>query len=272
MSEPVEKWTRYAFNYRIKSDHPILTLLELLRRKIMVRFSKKWDELEKWNDFITLYAREHLMMNEKEARKLEVIHGRGEWYKTLEPCGKKILVNAGDVHCDCGMWQINGIPCMHAVAEAMKLTYSGSINPIPDESRWPEIEHNDGNANEVVEPPQKRTKVGRPKKARRRQGNAKGKGKGPSLKGKKKVLSVRILLLLQQHSGKVIYFKHNASQQQSQTIHLSSIPIAPPTHVPDVCPQKAFKGKIVILHAVGKTIILRHQTEYRGKTVFYQFC
>ncbi|KAL5779322.1 hypothetical protein ACOSQ2_010059 [Xanthoceras sorbifolium] len=181
MSEPVEKWARYAFNYRIKSDHvtnnmfesfnkwikderdkPILTLLELLRRKIMVRFSKKWDELEKWNDFITLYAREHWMMNEKEARKLEVIHGRGEWYKTLEP--------------------------------SMKLTYSGSINPIPDESRWPEIEHNDGNANEVVEPPQKRTKVGRPKKARRRaadeprQGNAKGKGKGPSLKGKKKAM------------------------------------------------------------------------------------
>ncbi|KAL5810996.1 hypothetical protein ACOSQ4_027564 [Xanthoceras sorbifolium] len=52
--------------------------------------------------------------------------------------------------------------------EAMKLTYSRSINSIPDESRWPEIEHDDRNANGVVEPPQKRTKVGRPKKARRR--------------------------------------------------------------------------------------------------------
>ncbi|KAL5831377.1 hypothetical protein ACOSQ4_016731 [Xanthoceras sorbifolium] len=250
MSEPVEKWARHAFDYRIKSDHvtnnmsvsfnklikderdkPILTLLELLRRKIMVRFSEKWDELEKWNDSITPYAREHLMMNEKEARKLEVIHDRGEWYDTLEPCGNFFLVNTIDVHCDCGMWQISGIPCMHDVAvfmynqqfahehvhwyytkKAMKLTYSGSINSIPDEFRWLEIEHDDGNANEVVEPPQKRTKVGRPKKARRRAvdepraptkysptnandatlsditfilGNAKGKGKGPSSKGKK---------------------------------------------------------------------------------------
>ncbi|KAL5835505.1 hypothetical protein ACOSQ4_015002 [Xanthoceras sorbifolium] len=76
-SEPVEKWARYAFNARIKSDHitnnmfdcfngwikderdkPILTLLELLKRKIMVRFCEKWEELKKWNDSITLYARE----------------------------------------------------------------------------------------------------------------------------------------------------------------------------------------------------------------------
>ncbi|KAL5774615.1 hypothetical protein ACOSP7_012172 [Xanthoceras sorbifolium] len=206
MSEPIEKWARHAFDSRIKSDHvtnnisesfnrwikdekdkPILTLLELLRRKIMIRFAEKWDELEKWNDSITPYAREQLIMNEKEARKLEVIHGRGEWYETLEPCGKKNLVNTGDVYCDCGMWQISGIPYMHVVAvlmynrqfahehvhwyyskEAMKLTYSGSINPIPDESRWPEIEHDDRNANEVVEPPHKRAKVDRPKKARRR--------------------------------------------------------------------------------------------------------
>ncbi|KAL5746365.1 hypothetical protein ACOSP7_027511 [Xanthoceras sorbifolium] len=197
MSKPVEKWARHAFDYRIKSDlvtnnmdKPILTLLELLRRKIIVRFSEKWDELEKWNDSITSYAREHLMMNEKEARKLEVMHGRGEWYETLEPYGKCFLVNTSDVHCNCGMWQISGIPCMHVVTvfmynrqfahehvhwyyskETIKLTYARSINPISDESRWPEIEHDDGNTNEVIKPPQKRTKVGRPKKARRRATN-----------------------------------------------------------------------------------------------------
>ncbi|KAL5763779.1 hypothetical protein ACOSQ2_016373 [Xanthoceras sorbifolium] len=114
-------WARHAFDSRIKFDHvtnnmsecfnrwikderdkPILTLLELLRGKIMVRFSKKWDELEKWNDSITPYTREQLMMNEKEAKKLEVIH-----------------VNTDDVHCEYGMWQISRIPCMHVIAVFM---------------------------------------------------------------------------------------------------------------------------------------------------------
>ncbi|KAL5768357.1 hypothetical protein ACOSQ2_015140 [Xanthoceras sorbifolium] len=49
-----------CFNGWIKDerDKPILTLLELLKRKIMVRFCEKWEELKKWNDSITLYARE----------------------------------------------------------------------------------------------------------------------------------------------------------------------------------------------------------------------
>ncbi|KAL5778994.1 hypothetical protein ACOSQ2_009731 [Xanthoceras sorbifolium] len=174
MAEPVDKWTRHAFDCRIKSDHvtnnmssaydwikderdnPILTLLELLKRKIIVGFVK-------------------------------MIHGKGEWYETLEPSGKKILVNTGDVNCDSGMWQISEIPNMHVVVvfmyniqfthehvqwyyfkEAMKLTYYGAINPIPDKFRWPEIEDENENVNEIVEPPVKRSKVDRHKKARRR--------------------------------------------------------------------------------------------------------
>ncbi|KAK3217987.1 hypothetical protein Dsin_011957 [Dipteronia sinensis] len=102
------------------------------------------------NDTITPYVGGNLTMNEKEARKLQVIHGRGSWYET----GVKILVNLDDATCDCGMWQMNGLPCMHAIAvymnnkefphnhvhwfysnEAWKLTYKGVINLILDESR-----------------------------------------------------------------------------------------------------------------------------------------
>ncbi|KAK2633976.1 hypothetical protein Ddye_028768 [Dipteronia dyeriana] len=67
-----------------------------------------------------------------------------------------MLVNISAVTCDCGMWQISGLPCKHDVVvfmykrvfphdhvhwyytkEALKLTYSGAINPIPEEPRWP---------------------------------------------------------------------------------------------------------------------------------------
>ncbi|KAK2658049.1 hypothetical protein Ddye_011101 [Dipteronia dyeriana] len=172
-----------CFNSWIKDerDKPVLQLLEHLRRKIMVRFCEKWDEAEKCNDSITPYARETLVTNEYEARKLQVIHGQGEWYETVEKYGKKFLVNVFNATCDCGMWQINGLPCKHVIAvfmyrrefaqdhvhwyysmEAWKKTYAGNINPIPEESRWPEYQSG------IIEPPVKRTKVDRPKKNRRR--------------------------------------------------------------------------------------------------------
>ncbi|KAK3200400.1 hypothetical protein Dsin_023815 [Dipteronia sinensis] len=80
MKEPCDKWARYAFDCDIKSDHitnnmsecfnnwikderdkPILTLLEHLRKKIMVRFSDKCDEVEKLKDSITPYAKGNMV-------------------------------------------------------------------------------------------------------------------------------------------------------------------------------------------------------------------
>ncbi|KAK2634810.1 hypothetical protein Ddye_029602 [Dipteronia dyeriana] len=42
------------------------------------------------------------------------------------------------------------------------MAYDGNINPIPDESRWPEFE------SQTIEPPVQKTKAGRPKKKRTR--------------------------------------------------------------------------------------------------------
>ncbi|KAI9191185.1 hypothetical protein LWI28_004786 [Acer negundo] len=122
--------------------------------------------------------------NEKEEKKLQVSHGRGDWYEAVDKYGKKFLVSVADVMCDCGMWQISVLPCMHAIAvfmyrkefaqdyvhwyyskEALKMTYNGTINPIPDESRWPIYQF------EIIEQPMKRTKVGRSKKNKRRATN-----------------------------------------------------------------------------------------------------
>ncbi|KAK2653426.1 hypothetical protein Ddye_013282 [Dipteronia dyeriana] len=199
MLEPVSKWERHAFKPSIKFDHvsnniseyfyswikedrdkPILQLLENLIRKIMVRFYEKWAEAEKLNDSITPYARVYLTTNEYEARKLQVIHGRGQWYEIVDQVGLKILVNVDDGTCDCGMWQMNGLPCMHAIVvfmykrefahdhvhcyyfkQAWKVTYDVVINPIPDESRWPAFQ------SKIIEPHVTRTKVSNPKKKRR---------------------------------------------------------------------------------------------------------
>ncbi|KAL5775245.1 hypothetical protein ACOSP7_012802 [Xanthoceras sorbifolium] len=78
------KWARHTFDPRIKSDHNtnnmskcfnnwikntrnklILTLMEFLRRKIMVRFHEKWEEVEKFKDGISPYARGRINDNDK---------------------------------------------------------------------------------------------------------------------------------------------------------------------------------------------------------------
>ncbi|KAK2634984.1 hypothetical protein Ddye_029776 [Dipteronia dyeriana] len=171
-----------CFNNWIKDerDKPILTLLKHLMRKIMVRFSDKCDELEKLKDSITPYAREQLSSNEKKGRKLQVYHGMGDWCKTVNKRGVKLVVNIGEVTCDCGMWQISGLPCKHVVTvfmykrvfpddhvywyytkETLKLTYNGVIKPILEESKWPEYQY------QHIDPPTKCAKVGRPKMNRK---------------------------------------------------------------------------------------------------------
>ncbi|KAL5765521.1 hypothetical protein ACOSP7_016138 [Xanthoceras sorbifolium] len=86
-----EKWARHAFDSRIKFNHVTNNMSECFNR---------WIKDERDKPILTL---------------LEL----GEWYETLEPCGKKKLVNTDDVHCECGMWQISRIPCMHVIVVFM---------------------------------------------------------------------------------------------------------------------------------------------------------
>ncbi|KAK2642021.1 hypothetical protein Ddye_023784 [Dipteronia dyeriana] len=174
-----------CFNNWIKEDRdkPILTLMESLRRMMMLRFHEKCEEIEKLQDSVSSYARERLNENEKEGRKLQVIHGMGEHYETLDNFNNKVIVNLNEKTCDCKMWEISVIPCKHAAAvfcfnrqfahesvdwyyskEAFKLTYSGCINPVPEEHLWLELVEE-----EIIEPPKKHPKVGRPKNNRRRE-------------------------------------------------------------------------------------------------------
>ncbi|KAK3205225.1 hypothetical protein Dsin_019271 [Dipteronia sinensis] len=120
MKKPVEKWARHAFQLFIKADH----------------ISNNMSEC--FNSWIR---------EDKDKPVLQL----------LENLRRKIMMN--------------GLPCMHAIdvymynrefphnhghwfysKEAWKLTYDGVINPIPDESRWPEFQ------SETIEPPMKRTK------------------------------------------------------------------------------------------------------------------
>ncbi|KAK3189310.1 hypothetical protein Dsin_028871 [Dipteronia sinensis] len=193
---------QFGFDDRVKSDHvsnnmskcfnnwvnkdrdkPMLTLFEILRRKYMVRFQGKQAEAEaeKWTDNMTPYVRNRIKEVSEDAKYLQVWYGRGDYHETVDRRRKTNIVHLGHRTCDCGLWQVSGLPCEHAAAAiiferqkiqdyvhpyltvtAFKRAYDGVINPIPDSSRWPNVEGC------PPIPPDIKSRVERPKNRSRR--------------------------------------------------------------------------------------------------------
>ena len=112
-------------------------------------------------------------------------------------------VKLREYSCQCGYWQISGIPCSHAMAaishylgksvmkdkisefihtslskSAYLQSYRGMIHPIPDQKRWPEVPAcvmTEGITEQLLPPP-RTVKPGRPKKQRKSEPNEPLKG------------------------------------------------------------------------------------------------
>ena len=86
--------------------------------------------------------------------------------------------------CDCGYWEIAGLPCQHAMAamgyarhkvqeyvptcfsrQAYLSTYSVMFSPLPDQCTW------EPTGRPLIDPPIVERKIGRPKKSRKRAAN-----------------------------------------------------------------------------------------------------
>lgn len=71
MTESFNKWVDEV------RDKPILTILEHIRRQLMVRMLEKYKQGEDWQDRLTPYARERLNQSSNEVRRIRVFGGRG---------------------------------------------------------------------------------------------------------------------------------------------------------------------------------------------------
>ncbi|XP_031269411.1 uncharacterized protein LOC116127893 [Pistacia vera] len=110
--------------------------------------------------------------------------------ENVNPCKTHVLV-LGKHLCDCGMWQLLEIPCVHTIVYLLhknisnyehyvdpKLripmylqTYAYMVHLVPNKTGWPEV------SDEYIWPPYRRPKVGRPSKSRRRDPNEEPKSK-----------------------------------------------------------------------------------------------
>ncbi|GAY68526.1 hypothetical protein CUMW_264840 [Citrus unshiu] len=115
---PPAQWSRSGFDYYMKSDHvtnnmtesfnkwvdevrdkPVLTILEHIRRQLMVRMLKKYQLSETWQDHLTPYGRERLNQSSNEARRIKAPNGRPKKKRTKEPSETKLTSKRFTIKC-----------------------------------------------------------------------------------------------------------------------------------------------------------------------------
>ncbi|KAK9227627.1 hypothetical protein WN943_012681 [Citrus x changshan-huyou] len=165
-------------------DRPVLSMLEEIKCRLMKRFTKRRNEANSWPKTIAPRIYKELDKTYKKGEKM-IVHPSGDLNfqvinKTYYPA-RRFEVKLEDKTCDCGYWEIAGLPCSHAMAsigyarheteeyipfcftkQAYINTYSVMFSLIPDERIWKRGER------PLIDPPIVHKKIGRPKKCRKR--------------------------------------------------------------------------------------------------------
>ncbi|TXG60945.1 hypothetical protein EZV62_012308 [Acer yangbiense] len=195
----VETWAVHAFDSVCKSEHntnnvveafngwmnkhralPMLTMMERVRRKFMKRIQDRYEAAILWESNIPPVTNQKLQKAQQKWRYLDPLRCGEDEFEVVDG-NRRFVVELDKCTCQCGIWVISGVPCMHAMACITKKrdnvedyvhdylkkptylrTYSNNFHAIPDENLWP-----NGNFKTVL-PPIKKRGVGRPKLSRKR--------------------------------------------------------------------------------------------------------
>ncbi|KAK2644275.1 hypothetical protein Ddye_019470 [Dipteronia dyeriana] len=132
-------WSRYAYDHVIRCDHvtnnmteafntmigtyrasSYLELLEFIRRMVMRKFQERKEECQQWNSVLPPRVNAKILKNSKQSRVLTIIAAGNMEYELLGP-NEGYAVKLGEYSCQCGSWQVSGIPCRHAMAAINKV-------------------------------------------------------------------------------------------------------------------------------------------------------
>ena len=149
----------------------------------MKRFQERKEACNRWTSELPPTVKAKLVKSSKESRTLTMLKaGNGEYELLGETRAYLAKLRLGT--CECGVWQVSGIPCCHALAgighysqinkvadfvhpsltkSAFLQTYGPMIHPIPDRCVWPEITTTAALPRPLI------TQPGRPKVRRKRE-------------------------------------------------------------------------------------------------------
>lgn len=115
----IESWNGLLNEYRRK---PLIDLLEFIRLKIIKRLIRRKEKAVAW-DIVPLRVHIKIAKIAKVARKFIVVKASQTEFKMLDKNVEKerhYVVELDQAYCECGSWQISGIPCKHALACIMQ--------------------------------------------------------------------------------------------------------------------------------------------------------
>lgn len=158
---------------------PITKLINNTRRKVAQWFYNRREEVSNYTGVLTSFGMREIDTRRQRTGSYAVFpHSRTEM--EVQSLGSSYIVDMESRKCDCGEFQISGLPCSHAIAvcsyrnmdpyqycehyflfETWKSTYMDQIYPCRSKQYWPIVEHD-----YIVLPPRSLVQPGRRKKAR----------------------------------------------------------------------------------------------------------
>ncbi|XP_012852538.1 PREDICTED: uncharacterized protein LOC105972143 [Erythranthe guttata] len=163
-------------------DHPIISMLELIRLMLMKRIHQQRDLVSKSSSI--LCPKIQFMVDELKKKAMEyMVEWNGhDQFEVIGAFHEKYTVHLGEKTCSCRKWDLSGIPCKHAIAGMFYMhykpedyvvdwykkdvylkAYSRLMNPMRGPEVWPK------STRIPLHPPLVEKLPGRPKKIRRKQ-------------------------------------------------------------------------------------------------------
>ncbi|KAK9222471.1 hypothetical protein WN944_010907 [Citrus x changshan-huyou] len=158
-------------------DRPCLTMLEEIKCRLMKRFTKRRNEAATWKSPLTPKVLKHLDKKSTIAQKMIVQASSDLNFQVMDKSyypARRFVVMLESRKCDCGYWEIVGLPCAHVMAamgyarhdvqeyvpmcfskQAYLSTYSLMFNLTPDQCTWEPTER------PLIDPPIVQRKIGR---------------------------------------------------------------------------------------------------------------
>ncbi|GJR84523.1 uncharacterized protein Tco_0155308 [Tanacetum coccineum] len=171
ISEAFNSWVG-TFRYQ-----PVLDLLDNIREKILKRLDKKRRIVKKWNVTLVPMAKSYLRSISKASK---LICKSNDNHAEVKRNGKRWQVVLDERKCSCRVWQVKGLPCVHASAfisftrdnwekyydpyftiEKFKDAYALGVATMPGKDQWVHIE-----TGEKIYPPIIKRPAERPRKNR----------------------------------------------------------------------------------------------------------
>lgn len=191
---------------------PIISMNEEIMDMLIARFREKKLSLAKWDGDVAPRIRKKLNDRIEMARNCRVIWNGEQSFRVRDGRTDRVdVVDWIDGTCTCGYWQLSGVPCEHVVVcaddrnrsvndfvnvyykkEKYLATYGTAMECTQGREMWDEYE------GEKPEPPQMRSRPGRPRNKRR-------KPKEGEIK-KKKVRGATVQVLTSHGRKKTLFY------------------------------------------------------------------